>query len=231
MDNGLSPDTMNTFTGLSSGVQEGLATGPVPDGLIAPRLQQGDNAKRTVYGRPLDDMPLWEHINPSLSVSAATPDDIPAICQRFTFDDSTQTPHDWDGDGNNDEPESWEHLSACLGEYVAGAHTTPLFLESLEESPRFGYAPQFWGNSFGSGNSWLHVRTFRATWLQGTWWKKGNKVTVFHPGEPGKFTAGGKWRLIQVSGIIIPDASLPGVLRGKTPPGGGVNPFEPELFR
>jgi hypothetical protein len=231
MDNGLSPDTMNTFTGLSSGVQEGLATGPVPDGLVAPRLQQGDNPKRNVYGRPLDDKPLWEYIDPSLSVSVAAPDDIPASCQRFTFDDSTQTPHDWDGDGSNDESESWEHLSACLGEYVAGAHTSPLFLETLEESPRFGYVPQFWGNSFGSGNSWLTVRTFRATWLQGTWWKKGSKVTVFHPGESGTFTAGGKWGLIQVSGIIVPDTSLPGVLRGKTPPGGGVNPFEPELFR
>ena len=183
---------------------------------------------------------LWEAAGRQASVGAhrsfpeclrRRPGRHPAICQRFTFDDSTQAPHDWDGDGNNDEPESWEHLSACLGEYVTGAHTTPLFLETLEESPRFGYVPQFWGDSFGSGNSWLNVRTFRATWLQGTWWKKGGKVTVFHPGEPGTFTAGGKWGLIQVSGIIIPDTSLPGVLRGKAPPGGGVNPFEPELFR
>jgi len=232
MDNGLTPDTMNTFTGLSSGVKEGLATGPVPGGVALPRLQQGDNSKRNVYGSALDDKPLWEYIDPTLSVSVASPDDIPVSCERAGFDDSAQTPHDWDGDGTDDAPESWEHLSACLDAYVAGGHTSPLFMETLEESPRFGYVPQFWGNSFGSGNSWQNVRTFRAVWLQGTWWKKSKKsITVFHPGEDGTFTAGGNWSLAQVSGIIVPDASLPSVLRGNAPPGGGVDPFEPELFR
>ena len=65
------------------------------------------------------------------AASAATPDDIPASCQGFTFDDSTQTPHDWDGDGSDDEPGSWEHLSACLGEYAAAHLAGVLSLGTL----------------------------------------------------------------------------------------------------
>jgi hypothetical protein len=53
---------------------------------------------------------------------------------------------------------------------------------------------------------------------------------VFHPGEPGSFT-GGNRSLIQLSGLVVPDATLPSGLRGNPPLGGGVNPFEPELYR
>jgi hypothetical protein len=225
MDNGLAPDTLNTFTGLSNGTQEGLATGPVPGGIIAPRLQQGANPKRSVYGHPLDDKPLWEYIDPGVTSG------IPAICQRSTFTPSPINLVDWDGDGTLDEHNSWEHLSACLTAYVAGGHTTQLFVESLDESPRFAYVPQFWEDSFGSGNSWRHILRFKATWLQATWWRKGGTTTVFHPGEPGTFSGGGNWSLVQLSGILIPDAALPAELRGTPPPSGGVNPFQAELFR
>ena len=233
MDNGLTPDTMNTFTGLSNGVPEGLATGPIPGAIADPLLQKGDNPKRNVYGNPLDDKPLWDYIDPSLSVSTSPADDIPASCEAQTFDPTvgTNVPKDWDGDGAEDEPNSWEHLSACLTEYVAGGHTAPLFLDTLKDSPRFGYVPLFWEDSFGSGNEWLHVQVFKAAWIQATWWKKGGTVTVFHPGEPGSFTGGGSWSLIQLSGLIVPDAALPSELRGNPPPGGGVNPFQPELYR
>ncbi len=232
MDNGFAPDTMNTFTGLSNGVKEGLATGPVPGGIAAPRLQQGSNPKRNIYGSQLDNRPLWEYIDPSLSVSNSPSDDLPSICERASFVAFPTNPkQDWDLDGTLDEPNSWEHLSACLTQFVAGSHTAPLFLETLNESPRFGYVPQFWENSFGSGNSWRHVLRFKATWLQATWWRKGGTTTAFHPGEPGTFTAGGNWSLVQLSGILIPDDALPSALRGNPPPGGGLNPFEPELFR
>ncbi|HEY5889980.1 MAG TPA: Tad domain-containing protein [Acidimicrobiia bacterium] len=229
---GNTPDTLNTFTGLSNGLVEGLATGPVPGG-YTPRLKQGLNPKRSIYGHSLDDRPLWEYIDPS--VSSTSGNDIPAECERATFNNAVHPDFDWDGDGTLDRPESWEHLGACLTTYVNGkpGHPTPythqLFDESLAESPRFAYVPQFHENAWGSGNSWLHVLRFKATWLQATWWKKGGTVTVFHPGEAGTFT-GGNWDLIQLSGIVIPDATLPIDLRGASPMG-GVNPFEPELYR
>ncbi len=234
MNGGNSPDTLNTFQGLSNGLVEGLATGPVPGG-YTPRLQQGSNPKRSIYGTNLDNKPLWEYIDPSLSPLSG--DDIPIGCERSTFNNSIHPDSDWDGDGTLDRPESWEHVSACLLTYANGngtSHPAPytdeLFLPTLSDSPRFAYVPKFFEAAWPSGNGWRHIKAFKATWLQATWWKKGGTKTVFHPGESGTFSAGGNWSLIQLSGIVIPDRALPVELRG-TSAGGGVNPFEPELFR
>lgn len=231
MDNNLTPDTLFTFQGVSGGFAEGLATGPVPGGIAPPLLQQGSNPKLNVHGYNLDNRPLWAYIDPSLSVSSAPPADIPAICQRNTFDNATQAPQDWDGDGNLEAPESWQHLTACLVAFVSGSHTTPLFLESLKESPRFGYVPQFWEPNFPSGNSEpRHIRRFKATWLQTTWWKRGGNVSTFNPGEGGSF-GGSNFKLTQLAGLVVPDAALPAALRGDPPPQGGVDPYSPELYR
>jgi hypothetical protein len=181
-----------------------------------------------VFGPRLDNKPLWDYIDASLD--DAQGDSVPDICERDKFDNSSQPQQDWDGDGVDDNPESWQHLSACLTTYVSGSFGTPLFVETLSESPRFGYVPKFWEGSFGSGNEWLHVRQFKATWLQATWWKKGSTRVAFHPGEGGSFS-GSNYSLIHLSGIVIPDAALPEQLRGDPPPGGGLNPFQPELFR
>ena len=234
MDAGNTPDTLNTFTGLSQGLVEGLATGPVPGGHTA-RLQQGPNPKRNVHGASLDDKPLWRYIDPAVQSTAG--DDIPPECERSTFDNSVHPDFDWDGDGTLDRPESWEHLSACLTTYVngnGGSHPAPytsvLFLDTLNESPRFAYVPQFHESSFGSGNEWRHVARFKATWLQATWWKKGGTIDVFHPGEAGSFPSSGNWSLIQLSGIVIPDTTLPTELRGAAA-SGGINPYVTELYR
>jgi hypothetical protein len=237
MDAGNTPDTLDTFQGLSNGVPEGLATGPVPGG-YTPRLQQGSNPKRNVYGSNLDDKPLWEYIDPL--VIATTGFDVPPSCELSKFDDSVHADFDWDGDGTMDKPESWEHISSCLDTFVNGdggshnyAYTATLFLDNLNESPRFAYVPQFWESTWPSGNGWRHIEKFKATWLQATWWKKGATTSAFHPGEGGSgdFIAAGNWALIQLSGIVVPDGALPKELRGNPPPGGGLNPFTPELFR
>lgn len=234
MDSGGTPDTINTFQGLSQGLEQGIATGPVPGG-YTPRLQQGSNPKRNIYGSSLDDKPLWEYIDPTLSASSG--DDLPMECERDTFDNSAEPDFDWDGDGTLDRPESWEHLSACLETYVNGnggshpaAYTATLFADNLDDSPRFSYVPQFHESTWPSGNGWRHILQFKANWIQGTWWKKGNNINVFHPGEAGSFSGGGNWSLIQLSGIVIPDSALPERLRG-TSGGSGLNPFEPELWR
>lgn len=192
MDAGNAPDTLNTFTGLSNGLEEGLATGPVPGG-YTPRLHQGTNTKRNVYGDNLDDKPLWEYIDPTVLYTSGN--DIPEICERSKFDNSLAD-FDWDGDGTLDRPESWQHLSECLQVYVNGepghdfAYTAQLFLPSLAESPRLAYVPPFHEDSWGSGNEWLHVETLKASWLQATWRRKNAATdpTVFHPGEEGTFT-------------------------------------------
>jgi hypothetical protein len=227
---GQTPDTLNTFQGLSGGTQEGLATGgsPLPTGL-EPRLQQGNNPTRNVYGYPLDDVPLWQYIDPSL-VGVGAGGTIPNSCVRSTFANGSNPDFDWDGDGTLDRPGSFQHMSSCLVAHAA-ANGPVLFLETLKESPRFSYVPQFWESDFPNGNSaWRHILRFKATWLQATWWKKGNTITMFNPGEAGSFS-GGNASLEQLSGILIPDGALPADLRGTPGPSGGLDPYIPELFR
>ena len=225
INSGFTPDTINTFTGISGGLEEGLATGPVPGG-FTPRLQSGPNPKVTVFGERLDNWPLWEYIDTSLSSPA-----IPAHCQASTFDNTNpaNTPFDWNSDGVIDLSESWEHMGACLLTYAGNSSLPTLFVEDLKFSPRFAYVPQFWETSFGAGNSWRHILRYKSTWLQATWWKKGATTVAFHPGEGGSF-GGSNYDLIQLSGILLPDHALPVDLRGSSA-FGGVEPFIPELYR
>ncbi len=231
IDTGETPDTLNTFTGLSLGTQEGLATGPVPGG-FTPRLQQGSNSKRSIYGSNLDDRPLWDYLDPTL-IGVGAGGTIPDSCIKSTFNNSLPD-QDWSvpADGVLDDPASWQHIGKCLLDHVAmGASAPVLFLETIGDSPRFSYVPQFWESTLPSGNGYLHVLRFKSTWLQGTWWKKGGTITAFHPGEAGTFNAGGNWSLIQLSGILLPDLALPIPLRGTPGPAGGLSPFIPELYR
>ena len=223
----LGVDTLNTDTGFpNQGAAEGLATGPVDNGLT-PRLQQGPNSKRNVVGYQLDDVGLWSYIDPAL-----TSTDVPASCVKSSFDptDPANTPFDWDGDGTLDQPNSWQHVAACLDDYLDGSYSIPLFLETLRESPRFSYVPQFWEDDLGNGNSWLHIRRFKAVWLQGTYWKKGKDWVVHHPGE-NCACGGNGYAMKQLSGLVIPDEMLPSDLRGDPPPTGGLNPYQPELYQ
>lgn len=237
MDAGWTPDTLNTFQGISQGLAEGLAIGPVPGG-FTPRLQQGSNPTRSIHGYNLDDKPLWEYIDPNLGAGA-----VPASCLRSSFNAGPATfDYSIPADGVPDEPNSWEHMSFCFNEYLTTSDIdgdpweTVLFLDeddgvSIADSPRFSYVPQFWESVWPNGNGFRHIKRFKATWIQATWWKKGNTVNVFHPGEPGSFNAGGNWHLIQLSGLVIPDSTLPASLRGDPLPLGGLNPFVPELYR
>lgn len=229
MDLGNTPDTMNTFQGLSGGLAEGMATGPVPGGYM-PRLQKS-SVKKFVHGYNLDDVPLWNYIDPLAT-------DIPASCTKTSFAPTAGPPtfdYSIPADGVPDPPDSWQHMSYCFDEYLNGTYSGVLFLDndvtSIADSPRFSYVPQFWEDAWPSGNSApRHIKAFKATWIQATWWKKGNTVSVFHPGEGGSFNQGGNWQLRQLSGIVIPDDTLPMSLRGSTS-GSGVNPFEAQLYR
>ena len=193
IDSGETPDTLNTFSGLSIGTQEGLATGPVPGGFV-PKLQQGTAPKRNVYGSNLDDQPLWFYLDGTLT-GVSSGGTIPDSCVRSTY--YIGLPQDWSvpADGVLDLPGSWQHISKCLLDHVAmGAGAPIIFLETVGDSARFSYVPQFWESTLPSGNGFLHILRFKSTWLQATWWKKGATTTVFHPGEAGIFSAGATGR-------------------------------------
>jgi len=252
----LGVDTLNTDTGFpNNGAEEGLATGPVDGGNLTPRLQQGSFAKTNRFGNQLDNTPLW-HFLVSPSVEGGTyryagdplidaDIDQPATCAGFDgsgydwYGTGSSSPIDWDGDGSIDDNESWQHMQVCLEDYVNGNYSSIIFTtdgpvqtSGLEDSPRFGYVPQFWEDDFGNGNSWLHVLRFKAVWLQATWWKKGNTFKVFNPGEPCSSCAQSSYSMRQLSAFVIPDAALPAPLRGDPPPGTAtVSPYRVELYK
>jgi Flp pilus assembly protein TadG len=237
----LGVDTLNTDTGFpNNGAEQGLATGPVNGGLT-PRLQQGTFAKADRFSYQLDDTPLWSFIDSTLTDTDLSGNidlsvNIPASCLASGFDNG-QT--DWNGDGTPDENKSWQHMQVCLDDYVTGGYSSVMFTTDgpgsdagIEDSPRFGYVPQFWEDDLGNGNSWLHVLRFKAVWLQTTWWKKGNSTKVFNPGEDCSSCTQSSYDMIQLSAFVIPDASLPEGLRGDPPPGTtSVNPYRVELYR
>lgn len=221
-------NTLLTDTGFPNNDLENGLTGPLPSfsppGAL-PRLRQSDN-RVTYFGKSMDNVPLWNYIDPSLTAS-----DIPASCVRSTFNNATQPDFDWDGNGTLDRPESWQHMHKCLKDYAAGSYAV-LFLETIQESPRFAYVPQFFGTTLGSGSNWNRIERFRAVWLQGTWWKQGTNVRAFHPGEPCSSCSATNYSMIQLSGFVVPDSALPLDLRGDPPPwASGLNPFRPTLFR
>jgi hypothetical protein len=223
-------NTLLTDVGFpNNGAEEGLV-GPLPSFSPAgakPRLAQGPSADLvTRFGKTVNNKPLWEYIDSSLTDS-----DIPASCVRSSFDNSNPV-FDWDGDGNDDNPGSWQHLEKCLADYRSGGYTTVMFSQAIGTSPRFGYVPQFHESSLGSGSSWLHIKSFRATWLQGTWWKKGNDWQAFHPGEACSSCSASGYNMKQLSAFLLPDNALPQDLRGDPPPwADGLNPFRPYLYR
>jgi hypothetical protein len=231
-------DTLNTDTGFpGNGAETGLV-GPMSG--YTPRLLQSSTTA-SVFGRNVDNRPLWGYLSTSPDYgggATATPnDDAPAICAPSTF--TSGSTMDWDGNGSIDRDRSWQHMQACLAAYVSGSFSAVMFRPSLgDNAARFGYVPEFWESSLGTGNSWLHVYRFRAVYLETTTWKKGGTFIFHSPGEPcvdgSEMPApcvGGGYAMRQLSSFVIPDAALPLELRGTTPPGGtGLNPFGAELY-
>lgn len=230
-------NTLETDPGFPSGVEWGLATGwGLPAGETA-RLQQGPQTKQNVVGHGLDDSPLWNWLKAQGEDGVIYGSNAPASCDPAGF------PPDLDED-NYDF--GWELMQQCLTDYVAGSYDTVIFRLSLGDrdgnnwSARFGYTPQFHQASLGPGITWRHIWRFRAVFIQGTWWKRGNSWVVHHPGDgcvnanaqATACTAGGNFQLWQVSAWIIPDAALPDHLKGD-PPGAaiGINPFSMLLER
>ncbi len=100
-------------------------------------------------------------------------------------------------------------MADCMTDYVTGPYSAIMFSETLESNPRFAYVPQFYENTLGNGNSWLHIKRFKAIFLQGTWWKKGNTTLAFHPGEICAGCNANNYSMLQLSGFIMPNSALP----------------------
>lgn len=218
-------DTLNTDTGFpNNGAETGLV-GPVPSTSYlpnpTPRLMKGFAPGATVTSTPLeifnghevDNTPLWDY----LLTSGVSYDDIdaPASCDPGPMS-------------------SWTDMEACLADYASGGYSTVIFSEDLLNNlSRFSYIPQFWENSLGNGNSWNHIRRFRAVYINITVWKDGGNFGAHAPEEGCIEAACGTsgWSMTQVTAFTFPDAALPALLRGDPiPPSPGLNPISEVLL-
>ena len=139
-------------------------------------------------------------------------------------------------------------MQACVDLYVAdGYGMVPgigiIFSETIaDEVARFGYVPEFWEPFLGPGSQWRHIKEFHAIYLQTTMWKNGMDFVLHAPGQDCILASdpllpivpcdsAGNWRMKQLTAFALPDASLPESIRGSAVGGGGVNPYQTELFR
>jgi hypothetical protein len=233
----------------------GLVGDGLPSGYIA-LLKKGPQPKTSVVGYSnLDNRPLWHwllaDVNNGGSVDYGT--DAPLMCDPAGFVDgpydvdgngSEEDQFDFDNDGSFEDLDSWQHMQRCLTEYANGPYSTVIFSEALGDqdgsnwSPRLGYVPQMWESNIGL--DFVHVKRYRAIFVQGLYWKRGNNWTIFYPGEgcfddegQPKNCNGSNFQFQQATAIIIPDAALPAGLRGD-PPGenvGYINPFITRIYR
>lgn len=248
-------DTLETDTGFpNNGLEEGLV-GPVTDSpyTYTPRLEQAGPLV-SKFGELVNNTPLWTYLDGSATYGGnPLLDDAPSACDPASFTGGPPTV-DWDGDGNNDPDRSWQHMNACIQQYVSGGYSGVMFTTSIETNPaRFVYVPEFW-DAMGPGSADEHIRYFKPAYLQGVLWRKqggGSTPTDWileNPGEScfdadGGYPPGGlgyigcnppaNWRIVQLTAFVIPDSALPESIRGSAIGGTtGVNPFAtPELYR
>jgi hypothetical protein len=145
-------------------------------------------------------------------------------------------------------------MSDCLLAYETSGSTVDLFEESIAENPRFGWAPQFHHDTWGSGSHWEPILRFRAIYVNRVWFNCNGKYggqlpdtdacndkgkgLIFEPKGSSdesdlKVGAGGSMkqlRMDQVTGFLLPIGSLPDELE-KSFPGGVTGPFEVVLSK
>jgi hypothetical protein len=211
---GNTPNQLWTRTGVSSGaLNDGLVDGANYDGVdYDARLVRGDNPKAPARsgGPNLDDVGLWEYLDPNLRSAPAgsSPTAVPASCDPRTFDPSW-TPTtvlspplqplasiEWTlsqrlANGKNFIPgnESRLHLEACFRHYVAGGYTTQLFTDELAESPRMSWTPILEGTPPNGASTIKTILGFKPVYIN-TLFASCNTSrcgTVWEPGEPHTF--------------------------------------------
>jgi hypothetical protein len=195
----------------------------------------------TVYSYTLDNTPLHQYM---LSNAAMVANGI---------NDATRTECDRVGSksavwGTNPRAQ----LLVCLQTYVSQGQTGTLFMDSIVDQNRLGYAPQFHYNDWPAGSQYQPVKGYVPIYLDRLWFNcngsdstplsssdtcSGSAPTslMWTPGNVGPLSSGSggsmkSLRLDQLSAITIPFNALPTEVKDEFP-GSLKGPFAIELIR
>jgi hypothetical protein len=216
---GVPIDTLLVDTGnVANAVTAGLATGG--GGSYTPLLQQAGPFRQVRSGSAtlqLNNVPLWNHLLPGnaggiAACNSASISSLPTIDQKNTA------------------------MNACLA--AAASSGNVIFRDTIENSPRFAWAPQMWFTSLGSGQRFNPVYQYRQVYLAGSFMNCSGTTCgiVFYPGDgssPLCDAQGPNCRTItinQQTAFLIPTTATSNAVRNSFP-GGNLGPFEPELLR
>ena len=129
-------------------------------------------------------------------------------------------------------------FGACISSYLSTSNPPVIFDTSIDESPRFAWAPQYWYDLPTTGLSWEPVHEYRMVFIAGTFFNcnAGGCDVIFYPDadEAGELcdTGGGGCQLLsldQFSAWYLPDEAIPEEVRNSFP--GGQSPFDTSLSR
>jgi len=189
------------------------------------------NSTRIVVGRrqganetlwELDNVGPWEYLTDTAHTGVGD------ACKRSDYDSSL------------DEFQKTAKFNDCLAAWEAVSGTKPVIFDvTIQDSPRFAWAPQYWYDLPTSGLSWEPVQQYRMVFLGGTWFNcnaSGSCGVIFYP-DADQITElcdpnGSNCKqlsLNQLAAWVLPNAAVPTSVSGSFP--GGVSPFETSLYR
>ncbi|HVR33214.1 MAG TPA: hypothetical protein VMS74_10970, partial [Acidimicrobiia bacterium] len=193
----------------------------------------------TTYENPLDNTPLWEHLRSNSDLTTG----LVPVCGKAAITGA---------------PDRIAAMNLCLTTWETLKATDPdlphLFEDTIWESPRFMFVPQFHSTTWGSGNHWQPILGFRVVYLDTMWFNcngnfnntknadvcDGSKGLTFAPNlsNDGVLMCGGNTpsncsdvRLDQFTAFLLPvDPPVSEEVLAKFP-GQLRGPFEIELTR
>lgn len=242
----LQPNIVATQTGnANTGLNEGMYGGPNVGGVTGlwGRLARGTN-RITVRtdDNQMDNTPPWVFIRSGRL-------DIPPSCKRETFDNSktdlqlvalgVAVPIPWRSGAYpvTSLNESKAHMSVCMTDYRSVFGDTrdpgePMLFDldtdgnptnrhyDIMDAPRFGFVPESWSTTLGSGTSDFYIKRFKPLYLMTSYFKcsaldcdivhtAGYVVGSGNTSENIGVPSGPNKSMDAVSGLLFTDSMLP----------------------
>jgi Putative Flp pilus-assembly TadE/G-like len=223
---GIPLNTLLVDTGFSAtDVEVGLVSNTLINGTKS-RLQRWDdptpdNPYRSVVARRtggsetlwvLDNRGPWAYLT-----DTGFTGDTNGYCRSSTYTSALPST----GPGSKQE-----RFNNCIAAYVLAGSSEVIFDDSIQSSPRFVWAPQYWYALPATGLSWEPIYKFRMAFLGGVWFKAGApaEIMAFYPDEHVTDVTGPELcipsgsgcktlNLWQIAAWYLPDDALPASVR------------------